>query len=434
MYGQDSHEYLRCSKELKDFLLNGTPVSEFHWPKAFSFSGALLSFTGLSVEFSMRLIALFALLGTLVYTRKTVRVIYGGDATLLLILGAVTQVYFVRGGILVMSDMLCCFFITLLIYHYFQLVLQEKSRSIIWLLAFAILAFFTRYASIPVIMVPVLHAIWVFLSKQKKMVLVTFIIGIIACAVALVMVNSNLVKTALGIEWRVGNIFSRTFTANEGQIHAYTVPNMLYVFGNFFHIGFLSMGIFLVPFFKQLKSTHWLLFAIFGVYLLFLSGLITQNYRFFIVTHPLTLILLFPSFQGLLSWLKTKRLSVIFIAGTIAFNIAFFMYSFPKTYRVHAVEKEVALSLKALNDDAVIYAFYVDQSFPTYDIKNEVHNLYQNKYEEFEKGALVVFNEQKFSDDWKDNNVMINWNYLNQTCELEVIKTLRDNWKIYRIK
>ena len=436
LYGQDSHEYLRCSKEIKHFFLEGTPIGEFHWPKGYSFFGAVLSLIGIKSLLAIRLVSLISALGTLYFSRKLIQLLFDVDGALFLILGAATQVYFIRGGMLVMSDMLCALFIVAMFYHYARLTQQNAVLSLVWLLSFALLAFFTRYASIPILIAPIAHGVFVILRKHKIFIQFVLITLGIAVAVMLMMVNSNLLKMGMSIfdEWKFVSIFSRSFTSLDQHQMTYTVPNFMYVFANFFHIGFLSLGVFLIPFYKKIGKPNVMIMTVLVLYLLFLSGLITQNYRFFILTHPLVLIMLFPAFKGLWEWLKKKKLLHFFVIGTLLFNSAFFIYSFSKTYKVHEVEKNVAEAIKKLQFSGPIYSFYVDQSFLSYGIKNEVRNLYMEKYESFEQGSIVVFNETKFNEGWKESNVIKNWESLNESHGLEILEELSNNWNIYRIK
>lgn len=106
LYGQDSHTYLSFAKQLKMEWLTGNKTASFFWPKGYSASGAAFSFTGLSVLWSLRIISLLALTGSLFVARSIIRLLWNKDGSLLLLLGAVTQIYFVRAGFLVMSDML----------------------------------------------------------------------------------------------------------------------------------------------------------------------------------------------------------------------------------------------------------------------------------------------------------------------------------------
>ncbi|MCW8823527.1 MAG: hypothetical protein OQK63_05540, partial [Ignavibacteriaceae bacterium] len=44
LYGQDSHEYYRYSKDIIKFLTGGPLPANFHWPVLYPLFGAILSF------------------------------------------------------------------------------------------------------------------------------------------------------------------------------------------------------------------------------------------------------------------------------------------------------------------------------------------------------------------------------------------------------
>ena len=435
LYGQDSHEYLRYSKEIKVFLTQGDSVDGMYWPVGFPLAGSLLSFTGLSVLWALRIVSLFSLLGTLFYLKKIIQTLFNKDGSLLLILGAVTQVYFVRGGYLIMSDMLCTFFITLLFYQYLSYIRSQKLFSLFLIGLIACFAFFTRYASIPLLILPVVHSLLIFLRGLKVLFQVLLGIFFIAALIGLFYSNNQLVSLSEGIltQWDFSNLYNRIIYTENG-INTNMVPNGVYAFGNFFHIGFLSFGVALIPFYSRPNAYSKFILACLVLYVLFLAGFEIQNNRFLMLSHPLILIVLFPFFDALMTWVKGKRLAPFFIIATLLFNIAFFFYSFNKTYRLHMLERKIVNAIIDLKTKAPIYCFYIDQSFPSYNLNNDRRNFYYKEYDNFEQGALVIFNEDKFSEQWKGHSVMNNWNRLIIQNDLDTLVKLPQNWNIYRIK
>ena len=435
LYGQDSHTYLRFAKELKTEWLTGTKAASFFWPKGYSAAGASLSLTGLSELWSLRIVSLVALTASLLLARSIIRFVWNKDGSLFLMLGAATQIYFVRAGFLVMSDMLTACLILAMIYAYLRYLKGLSIRWIVGVFFFATLAFFTRYACVPLLLIPVIHTIIRWLKQQTFFLRVGTLAIAIGVALVFIYWNNNLLMESayrLG-NWSVRHFFALEFVSRDG-VTVNTVPNVLYIFGNFLHFGFLSIGVLLMPFYKSLDKNSYRLLFIAGIYLLFLGGIETQNYRFLVVTHLVVLIALFPAFEACLTWMKKRRLSVLLIIGTVLFNCAFGVYSFRKTLAAHLLEKEVVMAVKAEAKHEPIYSFYVDQSFPSYGINNRVHNFFMADYDTFEKGALVVFNETQFSEQWKNHRVMRNWNRLKANHDLDTLQRLTDNWYIYRIR
>lgn len=435
LYGQDSHTYLSFAKELKTEWLSGTEAPSFFWPKGYSATGAALSLTGLSELWSLRIISLLALTASLLLARSIIRFVWNKDGSLFLMLGAATQIYFVRAGFLVMSDMLTACLILAMIYAYLRYL---KEASLTWMVGvffFAALAFFTRYACVPLLLVPVSHTIIRWLKQQTLFLRGGALAIAIGVASGFIYWNNNLLVESvyrLG-NWSVEHFFAMEFENRDGATIK-TVPNVLYIFGNFLHFGFLSIGVLLLPFYRSLDKISYHLLLIAGIYLLFLGGLSEQNYRFLLVAHLVILIALFPVFEACLAWMKKRQLSVLLIIGTVLFNCAFGVYSFRKTLAAHRLEKEVVMAVKAEAKNEPIYSFYVDQSFPSYGINNPVRNFFMAEYITFEKGALVVFNEKQFGEQWKNHRVMRNWNRLKELHHLDTLQRLTDNWYIYRIR
>lgn len=436
LYGQDSHAYYQYSILLSDWLNGEQPdFGFFFWPKLFPFLGALISLSGISSLSALQLISFLSFVGTLAFTLKIITLLYKKSGLVFIILGAMTQIYFMRGGFLVMSDMLTTFFCTAAIYFYLQFLKNENWITFFLLLGFIVAAFFTRYTSVVLLSIPAIHVCTQLLKRVNRLKQIIVLALTLGGIVFLFMMNGQFMQSLWFVvdTWTPLNIFTRTFHTPDGIV-TNTVPNGLYVFGNFFHFGYLSFGLLLLPFFKQLRNSNRVLVLTAFVYLLFLAGHPMQNYRFLMIVHPIVLIILFPLFHSLVLWLKSKRLFVVFVIGVIVFNLGFAWYSFQKTLKVHSVELEVVKSIQKQNHSGTIYSFYVDQSFKSYGIENQVNNFFYKDYPTFEKGSLVVFNEQKFEKQWKGHKVMRNWQRLKSNYHLDTLSLLSDNWVIYRIK
>ncbi len=435
LYGQDSYAYLDATIEIKEWLKTGGNMSPFYWPKGYPTIGALISLTGLPERWSLQLISLLSFVGTLYLLRQIIKSISDVDPTLFLLLAAGTQVYFLRAGILCMSDMFACFMLTLVVFYYFKGFHSKRWQHWILCLVCAGIAFFTRYVA-PLIVVPLIaHLFFRLISPWKVYQKVLVLLAGISAGACVVLLNNNIVENGIQVigNWNPMNIISRDLVSDSGISHHW-VPNGLYVFGNFGHIGFMSIGVLLIPFYKRIKQSQIPLFISVVIYLLFLAGIWTQNYRFLVLSHPFVLMLLYPAFLRLSAWLKQRKVFSVFIIGVLLFNTVFFVYSFKKMYTVFNNEKRISNALKDLNDDSIIYTFYVDQSFKANGIDNEVRNLYLEDYEYFESGSLVVYNEIEFASQWDDTQLSDNWTELTENYELEIIEEFSNNWTIYRIR
>lgn len=435
LYGQDSHAYFQYANLLKTVNFNYSEAGFLYWPKMFSTIAALLSYLGISVLTAFQLISISSLIFSLLIANKIIKLLFNKSGHLFLLLGGALSVYFSRGGIILMSDMFATLLVITTFYFYYINRSSPNNFKLFGTLLFAFLAVLSRYACLPIVVAPVIATLLQGFLNLKNLQRVLVLILSIGSMIFLLQFNDrffDLGKEMLG-QWSFSNVFLRE-THNENGTNFHTVPNVLYVLGNFAHFGYLSFGVLLLPFYKKLKGIDKTMLISLMIYLGFLSGLPTQNYRFLMLSHLLVLILLFPAFEALLLFLKEKRVKVLFIVGTILFNLTFYMYSFGKTFNVYKVEKEVVEEIKSLKSDQPIYSFYVDQSFKSYGLENETRNFYYKEFASFEKGALVVFNPEKFKEQWEGTNVMNNWNILIDNYQLDTIKVLTCNWGIYRIK
>lgn len=431
LYGQDAHEYLRYSKALTAFMESGTDPGSFVWPKLFPVLGTVIGFTGIPIGFALQLISLFAMLGAIYFAQRCLLLLYKTSGGLFLLLAAATQVYFVRSGLLVMSDALAACFVMGFVYNYLRLRQKQDFKYFIWIGLFAIAGAFTRYAVVPLITIPLIHAAWMVTQKWNVALRIASGLAVIVVGCLILFWNSKAIGLISSIsgEWNPANLFRREFIFQSHK-ESYWVPNGVYIWSNFAHVGYLSSGILLL-----LWSPRWnfklpFLWMSLLVYLIFLGGIGYQNQRFMVISHLVVLILIFPAFQSLMTWLKQKKLHWVFVAGTLALNAAFFYYSFSRMFAMHRFEKVVAERALELEDDKPIYAFYVTASLGSYDVPNERVDLWDKEIE-FEKGGYVIFNPKQFED---NTRVMKNWEAVNRNFELEIIDELPENWNIYRIQ
>ena len=436
LYGQDSHAYYQYALKLKAMMLGSeNELGYFFWPKLYPFLGALIGAIGIPVLLVMQLISLFSFIGCLFYINKLIQRYHNKNGALFILLTAATQIYFMRGGFLIMSDMLAAFLCIFAFYQYSVFAKKGSFKNVIVFFVVAILAFFTRYPTGVLLFIPAASLGYSLFIRSNLLIRTIILIGSGGLIWLLVVFNGNFLTSLnhLFDSWTPLNIFSRSFKTPDG-FSEHLVPNGMYILGNFFHFGYLSFGVFLIPFLKLLKGVNRVLLISIFFYLLFLGGIEVQNYRFLLIVHPFVLVFLFPAFNALSTWLKEKRIFYLFVAGVLIFNLGFAWYSFRKISKVHDIEVEITNALKNENYKGVLYSFYVDQSFKSYGLNNEVKNFYYKDYSDFEKGALVIFNEDQFKNQWEDHHVMRNWNHLKENYQLDTVSLHSNNWIIYRIK
>lgn len=434
LYGQDSHTYLKHALELKQFTFQGEPPGVYIWPKGYPALGYLLSYLGFSMNFTLLLVSISSALIALYFVHRIIQMLYKEDGYWWLLIGATTSTYFIRGAVLVMSDMLAACLIVLAFYWFIRFNQQRKPLLALLFFVFAICSFFVRYASFALWVIPML-IIFVKLVNALRLTYKIVFGGLLLLLVFALMSSNNSFLPVVGNildQWSLGNFFRRTFDTPSGMLR-YRLPNLLQVSLSSFHPGYLSIGILLIPFVTSLKFKNWSIWISLLSYYLFLAGLEIQNYRYFVISHPLILIILHPAFVSLKQFLISRKMFQATMFIFLLLNLGIFFYSFQKTYRVHKLEKKIVSAIVDLNDNSKIYSFEVDQSFPSYGIFNEVENLFIQDIYHFQPGSLAVFNEHKLRDKWKGTTVMNNWNRLVSKHQLDTLISFDEGWEIYRI-
>ena len=70
----------------------------------------------------------------------------------------------------------------------------------------------------------------------------------------------------------------------------------------------------------------------------------------------------------------------------------------------------------------------------SYDVNKNVVNLWKEKVSYFNNNSIVIFNEDKFKEQWANLNPMLNWNQLKSNYTLSELKDFGSGWKAYEIK
>ncbi|NQX98252.1 MAG: hypothetical protein HRT73_10285, partial [Flavobacteriales bacterium] len=234
--------------------------------------------------------------------------------------------------------------------------------------------------------------------------------------------------------WDIFNFYKREFTTVDGIMH-YTFPNAVYAFFAFFHPGFFFLGgglIFLtLKKVKTIITADWII-LLSGVvfYSVFLMGIPFQNNRFLLLTYPLVIALIYPGFDWLINrFLPFKRW---FFGVFIIFQLGFFARAIQVSFQLCLLEKNIVSQLTHFQNQT-LYSFDIDVAIEGRGLEFNYKNLWVEEYKYFEKGALVLFNEEKLKFQWEGKNPMVNWNNLKENYQLTNIKQLDGGWKLYRI-
>ncbi len=444
MVGQDSYAYVDYAR----FLFNDASAwrwqVEFVWPSGYLWLGVILSFTGLPIPLSLQLISCLSLSGTLIMVRRILLDIYpNADRRLMLgylLLFGVFSPYFLRSAMLTTPDVLAVFFVVAGLYWIGQYLKENSFQDL--LLGTVMLSYvpYVRYASIVFsISLAIMVMIRWFRKGSDRKHLVVLLIPIVSLLISIFYTHDfdKMSSNLAGKFWSVKNYFSSSFATTEGHTD-HMLPNIIYVFYPLIHYGFTLIGLplFLILLHSGNRRNEYyrLILVCYLTYALFLAGISDQNPRFLLPMVPLVLILSFYGFMKVLSSpfvIKFEKVAwVLFFTGQIFLS----GLTFRAIFQRNAIEQEIQNALSRTEyGTKTLYSFDIDVSLVSRGIPFSVINLWTEPLDSFEKGALVLFNEERLAQQWKDNNPMINWNRLRDKHHLKEVDEFSDHWKLYQI-
>ena len=441
LYGQDSHEYLGYSRSLSLFFSEGKNPNNFFWPVNYSLAGAILSFLTINNILSLQLISLGSFLFSIFYLKRILSLDFD-DAqkkisfyvSVAFVLSPIMLVY----SQVIMSDMLCLFFITAGFYHTIKFEKKIKYKDYLLAVMLITAAVSTRYVSIVVLIFPAVSLIKVFVRNFQ---IKTFIFSLLIAAIILLPevilkfnYRSDFLNNAWLKNWNPLNIIGASFNTPEGYF-SYRFPNIIYAFENLFHPAFIFMGIILIPLIRKsdfgiypVKQS----ITIIILYVIFIAGIPFQNLRFLILTFPFVIIVLYKPFLRLNSYLKHPIIKKLLVLSLAVIQLFLYGYMFNIIHKQNKLEREISDYLKGF-PGRIIYTFSIDQALRTYNVKNRIINLWRDKVTDYPDSSLVLFNQEKFTQQWEGKNPMINWNYFEKNYSSNKIKQFEDGWELYEI-
>lgn len=443
MVGQDSYAYVDYGNVIKQAILTSTHPGDFTWPQGYPLLGALLSFLGISVGAVLQLISSISLSVSLIVVSNIIKEIYPKmDSKILLvylILFGVLSPYYLRNGMLTMSDMLSCNLIITGISLGYLYAKKHQLRHLVLFVTVVSFSLFVRYPSALVLFPVAVFVVFVWLKSIRK--ISHFVVLVIP--VLFYLLHSYFERDSLGFLnheainfWSIKNYFLSVFQTNQG-ILSFSVPNIIFVFTPFAHYGFLILGIpFLFIMFKQKQFKHnyfYLLGACYLAYAFFVAGIDTQNPRHLLLLYPIVLVFCFYGFSYLYTHQIIKKVNTIIVGLGIVFQISLCTLAFKTIFVRNNLEQQIANSLEKYQNQT-LYSFDIDIALKSRGIPLNIINLWYKNYSSFEKGALVLFNEERFKTQWEGENPMINWNKLTKDYKLVELEKFNNNWKLYRIE
>ncbi len=439
LYGQDSYEYYRYTERLAAFLKGGAFPGDLVWPKGYLFICAFTSFI-LPTALAGQLISITCLYLSFLFLYKTARVLYKDSSFLLiyLALSFLLSPYILRLSAVMMADTLAILCLSACAYYSISYQRQAKFGQLLALTIWASLGAFSRYAVIVPIVPFVIWAIILWFKQRRWSQLCLLVIPALFLIVHLYFEGngSDFLSHHFIDHWNIANWFKREFVgATDPQLPTanYILPNLLYYSLGFFHPGFFFLLPFLLIFllknrsFTQFPSVLWISIL---SYSLFLAGITFQGSRYLSLSYPLLVLLFFPAFADLMK--RTKKWKNFVLMAITCMQILLFYRAMQPSYQMNQFEQYTAEVLHKY-EGQTLYSFEVDISLQQRGLQFNYLNLWAREYEEFESGALIVFNEKRFANQYEGKNLMNNWIKVQALHELVEISDLNQGWKLYRI-
>jgi hypothetical protein len=445
LYGQDSYEYLRYTKCLNEFFRSGANPGDYFWPIIYPLTGSVFSFV-IPLPFALQFISVLSLVLAAIYIEKIIFLIFPSEriwARLYVFLFFLLSPYMLRASLVVMSDSLSIFFVVAAWYYFEKYKRSVTSKSFLLFVLFFAAAIATRYAAFIVLLAP---AIVIGIKFFKNFRFFSFLAAL--CIVVALFTPHFLIRShnPLGflyhewvLSWSPLNFFRNKFNTIEG-ISSYSFFNLLYAFFNLLHPAIYFAGIvFLIVCLKirwQIKDMKiGALVSSIILYALFLAGIPFQNMRFLLLSFPLVVVALFPGYNVIHKYLLKKEWLKYGIVFVLIVQLGLFYKVFNSFYTDNKTEKQVAAEMLKYSN-STLYTFSIDMALKSYGYKGNIINMSQVKIDTLKNkdtNALVLFNVKQFSEEYKNKNPMINWEYLNKSYVLVKIDDMPEGWVLYKL-
>ncbi len=441
LYGQDSYEYLRYTNAIQEYMADGIHPGNYFWPVLYPALGSLFGFLFGSTAFALQFISCLSFSLVCVYTLKTIRLLYPKTtfSFFYVLIFAVFCPFLLKMGLIVMSDALALVFVVLAFYFFFQSYYKNTSLAPIFF--FATCALMTRYASLFITFPIIMYALYLVFNRRKfKQFIMAAIVSFVAAIPFLIFQWGALFEATSNSflkAWSLGNYFKSSFTTGDGT-SSFTLPNLVYTLYVFFHPGFIFIGCILslitLKNYKSLFSFHQkILLICSALYIFFLAGIPFQNPRVLGLVFSLILILLFPAFARLMHLKLIKRFFIPIGIVCVGLQLVFFSMTFKLIFTRTIAEKELATMIQPY-EGATLYSFDVDLAMQGRGLDFEYKNMFMERYENFQKNDLILFDPARYKVQWNDKTPMQNWEFIEKNYKLKILETHPEGWKLYQIE
>ncbi len=437
LYGTESHENFRLMQGLYTFLSGGTFLQPFHFnPILFPLAGAIVSLVVPKI-FALQFVSLassglcyisFCKLLNHIYPNGTQRQRY---AFLILFLSP----FYLKASVIALPDMLSMAFTMLSLLECYKWKETRSSQSLLIATCTAVLAIQTRYATF-FLLLPVFLMMWSAVKNRFSILLICIFAIIITFTPSFFFKGEDslqLLSHPWLKEWSPMNLFRSTFNLNGGIVN-YQLPNIVFVLSTLLHPGFCLIGILFIILCLQLPfkiPAEWVYGHV--LFLLFIAGLPAQNIRYLLPAFPIVLLAFYPAYELIIFKLKTRnqRVGIYFIAVILQLLLAYKVIS---PVILHQQEEyTIANSLKKM-PAVTLNTYGIDVALRSYEIPQEISNMWNSPDVLFINGDLLLFNASRFNNNSDDSIPYKSFIYLRNQNRLILLNSYPGGWELFRIK
>ncbi|CAG5087802.1 hypothetical protein [Parvicella tangerina] len=436
LYGQDAYEYIRQARETKSALLNFSKPQDFYWAPGYPIALGLLDLAINNMVVSAQLMSVIVWSLTLFACWKVLTLFESTQFSFVICIIASVgfSAYFFRICFTSMSDGLTTLFVTLTFYKFFQFETKRETKSLYWIIVFAALSVFTRYAAFPLILIPACFSFWI-LVKQKEWKFLFFGgITTVIFSTLFVLLKDTSPNQILGHsivkDWSIANYWKSSFKNEQGNLK-YALPNIIYALYPFGHLGFLWLTIPILLLnrkISQITKYKWVWISL-GVYLLFIAGIPFQNKRFLVLTVPLVFMALIPSVLNLMARQK-KRIVTTGFLGILVANLILSVYSFEKVFYIQQQEQRLYAKISTFEIER-LNTFEVDLALKQRGFKGVLINLWKVDSVEPQHGDYFLINSSKWGTQWNHHQLMKNVNKILSFEGIELVEEYENGWQLW---
>lgn len=440
LYGQDAYEYYNYANELQHFWQNGGNLGECHYPIFYPFMGSVLSLF-LPTETALQSISIICFLLTFYFLRKIICILYSDLqlVSLYLLLFGILSPYFFRLSICIMSDMLAIAATCGLIFYTLSFQKTNASFYFFLSLACAFMAILTRYASILVVLPPILAVIYHFYKNNSFRNLIIFFVFTVGVILALIYFKKsylqNMTSHSAYINWSFFNFFKSHFNIRGEGIQTYFLPNFLYGTLHYLHPAYILLAPIFIFFIrkKDLKIPIFILLSMI-IYALFLMGFPNQNIRLQTFMMPFLLILCANAFERFIhyfSFFQKAYISYLFISSTCLIAMGLITLSTQKIVHYNKVEKAICLKTNTI-PSPLIYTLGMEGALKAYKFPAPIHSLFNEKIDYLPPNSLFLL-APNFTTQWQGHTAMQNWDFTTEHYNTQKLFSLPDKWELWQV-